>query len=146
MHRTHYVQRCGAFVFVRRDSAFIGALHAMMLSGHRLCLGNGAQSQLLSTGKFSPHARLHPRRNASAIGPRDLPFATWWGWLLYDLVVVELSCRCRLLYGFTCIVCGSTCLLPLVGALSSQRPVSVKVKSNVFLDGRTRYSFTDLAA
>ena len=60
LHRTRYVQRFGAFVFVRRDSAFIGALHTMMLSGHRLCLGNGARSQLLSAGEFSLHSRLLP--------------------------------------------------------------------------------------
>ena len=59
-------------------------------------------------------------------------FATRWGWLLYDLVVAELGCRCRLLSCFASSVCGSTCLLPLVGALSSQRPVSVVVQSNLF--------------
>ena len=132
--------------FVHRDSAFIGALHAIMLSGWLLCLGSGARSRSLSAGKFSLHARLPPRRNVSVKGPKDLFFATRWGWLLYELVVVELSCRCRLLFCFASSVCGSTCLLPLVGALSSQRPVSVIVKSNVFLDGRTGYSFTDLAA
>ena len=79
------------------------------------------------------HLTLACRQDSMSAPRSQRPsFAMGWGWLLYDLVVAALSCRCRLLFCFASIVRGSTCLLPLVRALSSQRLVSVIVKSSAF--------------
>ena len=105
-HRAPSMQRRGVFCFVRQDSAFIGAPYTMMFGGQRLCLGSGARSQLLSAGvrgEFGTARSLTSKTRCQRQRSQKTSFATRRGWLLYELVVAELTCRCRLLYCFTSI-------------------------------------------